>query len=236
MAAVPAGMNQAIASALQGRAGQGLRVNRNLIADRRLVAAAAVIAAVVVIGGAIRLTGVASLPATPGDAEPTTATAASPGERFPAFEMTRSVTTAVGTDVLRLVYTDHETWKETVVSSTSDPSRAGDYQELRDGVFTVFARGETFTSDPGLGYRVPGPWFVDEEWLARRAAAAEGVTLTRHAVGSDTTLVLATGEDRTEVRFDAATGIPVSFKVFDSGVLVQHHQVTSLVSGGQTIR
>ena len=234
MAAVPAGMNQAIASALQGRAGQGLRVNRNLIADRRLVAAAAVIAAVVVIGGAIRLTGVASLPATPGDAEPTTD--ASPGERFPAFEMTRSVTTAAGTDVLRLVYTDHATWKETVVSSTSYPSRTGDYQELRDGVFTVFARGETFTSDPGLGYRVPGPWFVDEEWLARRAAAAEGVTLTKRTVGSDTTLILATGEDRTEVRFDAVTGIPVSFKVIDSGVLVQHHQVTSLVSGGQTIR
>ena len=208
-------------------------MTNQIVLDRKILAAGAVIAVVFTIGGFIRLTGFASLvsPPSDGDLEVSSSTV----ERFPAFDMTRSVTTQAGTDVLRLVYTDHLTWRETVVSSTADPSRAGDYQELRNGVFTQSVRGETITSEPGVGYRVPGPWLVDEQWFTNRASAA-GAALATYTTDSDIGLSLAKGSQQTDIRFDSDTGIPVSFKVTDSGVVVEHHQITSLTSGGRTIR
>ena len=203
----------------------------------KIAAAAAFIVVVFTIGGFIRVTGFASSSFSTPSASDAPPVADSPlEERFSAFDMMRSVTTVDGTDTLRLVYADHGTWKETIISSTADPSRVGDYQELRDGTFTVFVRGEMHTADPGLGYRVPGPWFVDEQWLIQRANAAAGTTLTTSTSGTDQIVTLIKGSRQTEVRFDIATGIPVGFEISDSGTVSESHQVTALESEGQIIR
>ena len=165
------------------------------------------------------------------------ATNAGESARFPAFEMTREVTTSAGTSVFHLVYENDTTWKETLLSSTIQAARSGDYQELRDGKFVVFALGREHVEDPGLGYRVPGPWFGDAQWFIRRGKAADSATLTTETIGPDLVVTIALGAEWTEIRFDDATGIPVSFERRTAGDLVERHEVTSLTTAeGQTIR
>lgn len=153
-------------------------------------------------------------------------------ERFPAFEMTREVTTSEDTSVFHLVYVNQQTWKETLVGSTATPDRVGGYQEVRDGSFV----GQEHAAAPGDGYRVPGPWFGDAQWFIRRGNAADGAVVTHETRGRDQVVTIARGSDRTEIRFDTATGIPVSYEIRRAGTLVERHEVTLLRSGGQTIR
>ena len=111
----------------------------NLMVARKIRAAVAVVA-VVAVGGFIHTAGYTSFltgSADPLSVDDATASETLP-ERYPSFEMTRTVVKGSGTEVWQLVYTNHATWKLTLISSTSDPSRVGDYEALRD-------RGLTFS-------------------------------------------------------------------------------------------
>ena len=136
--------------------------------------------------------------------------------------MTREVTTARGTDVFLLVYEDYTTWELTLTSSTRDPSRVGLWDKAD-------------ASEEAVGYHVPGPWFGDARGFIRRGLAAPGTTLTTATIGLEQVVTLSRGTERTVIRFDIATGIPVSFEVSDSGRILQSHRVTSLQSEGRVI-
>ena len=168
---------------------------RKIVADRKIQAAAAVIAVVFTIGGFIRTGGFTSFLTDPVDDARALDTSASESltQRYPAFEMTRMITKGSGTEIWSLVYTDHSTWRATLISSTADPSRAGDYEELRNGVLTVSERGHVSTAEAGPGYNVPGPWLLHEEWHTGRANAAPGVTFTIETSGNDKTLTTTKG-------------------------------------------
>ena len=211
---------------------------RERITNWKIQTAAAVVLVAFTIGGFIRTDGFTSFLADPADNTFVADGSVSESlpERYPAFDMTRTITNGSGTETWRLTYTDAKTWRITLISSTVDPSRIGDYEELSNGVLTVSERGHVSTTEAGVGYNVPGPWLLHEEWHVRRANASSGVTLTVETCGDDKTLTATKGTSRVEASFDVSTGIPVGYKITEGGVVVESHVVTSLVSQGETIR
>ncbi len=153
-------------------------------------------------------------------------------ERFPPFEMTRTVTRGdFETNVLHLVYTDYRNWKETLVSSTRESSPVGTGQEVRDGRLVGHPDAAS-----ARGYPIPGPWFLDEQGFVRRANASPGSTLMTETVGRDFVVVVVRDDIRLEMHFDIETGIPVFFEDVTNGRLYERHEVTSLISQGRRIR
>ena len=144
---------------------------------------------------------------------------------FPAFEMTREVTRDDGTEVYQFVYGEDETWLETLVSSTADPDRVGHYRQGHG--YHIW----------GLGYHMPGLWFGDAGSLKGRARRAGAATMITKQVGSEEVVTIVRGFDRTEARFDAATGILVYVEFRTAGRVIERHVVTSLVTAdGETVR
>ena len=161
--------------------------------------------------------------------------------RFPAFEMTYEDTTGTTdtrhTVVYHLVYENDRAWKQAWVSSTTD-----DDTGIRTTTPSVRVYGPT--SVPG--YHSPGPWwFADEQELIGRGRSMPLAIVKSERIGPDKSddgrafrvVTITRVGEQTEMRFDAATGIPVKYEFRFWGEVVRRHTVTSLVlADGQTIR
>ena len=139
-------------------------------------------------------------------------------DRFPAFEMTREVTwSGDGTSVYRFVYEDDSSWKETLVSTP-------------DGYVGRL-------SQEGRGNHIPGLWFLSKGSVIGRGQAPRSATVMTTRVGSEDVVTIVRGFERMETRFDAATGIPVSYEWSIAGRVINRFVVTSLVlATGQRLR
>ena len=139
-------------------------------------------------------------------------------DSFPAFEMTREVTRGDTTRVYQFVYDDNGAWRETLVSSTTSPNSIGWYRE-------------------GSGNHIPGPWFFTKGSFIARSGAPRNATVLTERIGSDDVVTVIRSFERTEARYDVATGILVRLERRIAGRMVERHVVTSLVlATGETVR
>lgn len=162
--------------------------------------------------------------------------------RFPAFEMTYEDTSFTAdtrhTVVYHLVYENDRNWNQAWVSSTTD-----DGTGTRTTTNTEHIYGPS--SSPS-GYHVPGPWWlVDEQGYIGRGQLLSHAIVTSEKLGPDKSddgrayrvVTITRAGEQTEMRFDAATGIPVRYELRFWGEVVSRHTVTSLVlANGQKIR
>ncbi len=202
------------------------------MSTRAAIASVSVVALAVVVG--IALLGDLRSPLSwrTGAGEKQTTGESRLAERFPPFEMTRTVTRGdFETNVLHLVYSDYRNWKATLVSSTRESSPVGTGQEVRDGRLVGHPNAES-----RRGYPIPGPWFLDEQGFVRRASASPGSMLLTETVGRDLVVVVVRDDIRLEMHFDIETGIPVFFEDVTNGRIYERHEVASLISQGRRIR
>lgn len=134
---------------------------------------------------------------------------------FPAFEMTREVTYSDGaTHSYRAVYEEDGSWKQWHLSD------AGEVKGI-----SSYGRGG-----------IPGPWWGNARVFIWRHKGTRGGLVTRERVGPDEVVTVVYGFERTEARYHAATGIPVSYERSVAGTVVERHVVTSLMVGGEKVR
>ena len=161
--------------------------------------------------------------------------------RFPAFEMTYEdtwgTTDTRHTVVYHLIYENDRNWNQAWVSRTTDDDT---------GIRTTTNAEHLYGPSSPLGYHVPGPWwFADEQEYIGRGRSLPLAVVTSGQVGPDKSddgrayrvVTITRGGERTEMCYDAATGIPVKYELRLWGEVVRRHTVTSLVlADGQTIR
>ena len=168
-----------------------------------------------------------------------------PPARFPAFNMTYEITHDAGistngyqhigttTRIYHLIYEHDDRWKEAWVRT-----------------ITTTDTGTTTRTAPTLVYEhswpsadgthVPGRWFWTEQQFIGRGRIARGAVWTQEQVGAEHVVTItrvSRAKFETEMRFDAATGIPVIFEERVWGRVVWRLAVTSLVlADGRRIR
>lgn len=163
--------------------------------------------------------------------------------RFPAFEMTyedmsfTADTRHRHTVVYHLIYESDRNWNQARVSTTTD-----DGIGLRTTTNAERLYGPT--SPPG--YHFPGPWWlVDEQEYIGRGRFLPLAIVASERIGPDKSddgrayqvVTITRAGEQTEMRFDAATGIPVRYELRFWGAVVRRHTVTSLVlANGRKIR
>ena len=161
--------------------------------------------------------------------------------RFPAFEMTyedMSFTTDTRhTVVYHLVYENDRNWNQAWVSSTTDDGT---------GFRTTTNAERLYGPSSPPGYHFPGPWWlVDEQGYIGRGQLLSLAIVASERIGPDKSddgrayqvVTITRAGEQTEMRFDAATGIPVRYELRLWGEVVSRHTVTSLVlADGRKIR
>lgn len=163
--------------------------------------------------------------------------------RFPAFEMTyedmsfTADTRHRHTVVYHLIYESDRNWNQAWVSSTTDDGA---------GIRTTTNAERLYGPSSSPGYHVPGPWWlVDEQEYIGRGRFLPLAIVASERIGPDKSddgrayqvVTITRAGEQTEMRFDAATGIPVRYELRLWGEVVSRHTVTSLVlADGQKIR